>query len=137
MEIYTRQLHYYFYTLVLLFIPLLFKVIMFILTDIGPRMLVDLNKLVIRDTMETAPEITINHPSGLKKVKVIGIKLAPEYADINLDFFMHTFYNPMLFMEGHMIANIKPLYAKINLASLYFYYFMQALGFGYILFFFI
>ena len=69
-EIYIKHLNYYFYSLSLLLIPTFFRFFIFILTDIGPRLLPEFQKMVIIETKNTQ----LNLKNTLTNVTLYNIK---------------------------------------------------------------
>ena len=134
LEIYLGRINYYFYSLYLLIIPQVFNLILYMLTDIGPRALLDLKELVIQENISTAPTVTINTPDGPKTGKAVGFRLHPDYPNQNLDILMFEFYYPMLFIKG-LMPDVNRLTAKVKKYTLFVYYIIHVLGFIYILYF--
>lgn len=137
-EIYTKQLHYYFFSLSLLLIPVIFRFLIFIFNDLPKKMLPIFNaEYIERKLLEELIEI----PAGTsitttesKKFRAIGFKFKAKYADADFDFFMFTYYYPMLYITGHMELVFLPLYIKIKQITIFTYTVIQVLGWGYILF---
>lgn len=129
-EIYYQHLHYYFYSLVLLVIPLIFKFFMFVIEDLGPRVIPELAKLFIFEhentqiTWETTPE----------DVTLINITLRPEYEHLDLNLVLRDYYFPLTKLSSELQVNFLPLYKKIKVYVLLGYYFIQAIGWGYIIY---
>ena len=137
-ELYQKTLHYYFFSLLLLLIPLGFRFLLFIYNDINKQVLPKLEELL--ELGQTFGNVTLETPEGKKTFGTIGICFRPEYQyndagelqDIN--HFITTFYNPMLFIGPHMKTNILPLYHKINSIVIWVYALIQATGWAYVLF---
>lgn len=130
-DIHARLLHYYFYSLLLLFIPLIFKFFVFILKDIGPRLLPEFRNFLDIDT--SLNDIHFVTEDGPQSLKPISIKFKKEFQDIDLDYFLQTFFYPMSYISGEMSANFLPIYSKIVLSTLIFYYLFHGLAWAYIL----
>jgi len=130
-EIYMGILHYYFYSLLLNFIPLIFRFILFILSDLGPRVLPELKQFVVTDKVG---EMIIETPEGDKTVAVMGLKPGPAaYPDLDFDRFMFDVYYPVLYIKGHMECVIMPLVSKITNITQIIYYIVQSIGLSYII----
>jgi hypothetical protein len=133
LEIYFGKLHYYFYSLFLLLIPLIFKFIVFMLKDIGPRILPEFQKFVILEPENT--NVVIQTKEGDKVVQRYKFRLIPEASDLDLGFLLSNFYYPLLHIEGHVEQIITPIASKITLISIYIYYIIHFLGLTYIIYF--
>jgi hypothetical protein len=123
-EIYNKQLNYYYYALLLLLIPLFFRFLLFILDDLGPRITPELKELLIFEN-EALP----NDPEKL----IITIKMRPEVADINIDYFLNTYYYPAISLTGEMAVKIMPKYSKITLITSFIYHSIHFLSFLYVI----
>lgn len=124
LEIYHRHLNNYYYVLLLLLIPMFFRFLLFILEDIGPRVLPQLEELLVFESETLSKE---------QKVKSLTIKFRPEIKDLSLDHFLNNFYYPILFISGEMALNIMPKYYKILFTVSLLYNVFQLLGWFYIL----
>lgn len=132
-----KQLHYYFVSLILLLMPLLFRMFLFILKDLSDRVLPEFKALLdINSEIEPIeiPAGTPLTPGAPKKFKAVNIRWKPQYADGDLDHFLYSYYYPMLFLPGHMQVFVLPLYIKMNQIIIFIYCSVHALGWGYILF---
>lgn len=125
-EIYNKQLNYYYYSLLLLLIPLFFRFFLFVLDDLGPRITKELKEFLVFEN-----QVLPNDPEK----RIITIKMRPENADINIDYFLNTYYYPALFITGEMGVNIMPKYSKMTLMTSLFYHSSHFLSFLYIIIF--
>lgn len=117
-----KNLHYYFYSLLVLFLPLFFGLFVFIFKDLSPRLLPEFTKFL---------DIDVNENDGST---LIGFKLKLEYFDMDMDDLMHNFYYPMVFLNSHMDVVFLPLYRKIQTNIILVYFICHALSWGYLLF---
>ena len=123
-EIWLNQLHYYFYALGLLLIPIMFRMLLFMFKDVRRRVFPEAQSMV----MQKSELLTIN---GTPSVILI-FKMRPEYHYIDEDAFLEDEYYPLLYINAH-IDIIVNLYMKFNLITLFFYHLCHIMGFIYIL----
>lgn len=125
LEIHFRQLHYYFYSLILLLIPLIFRIILFILMDVGPRLEPQLKELLVVEFYPLPEDPVIN---GL-----VGRKMRPDLLDIDINHFLDNYYYPLLKITPFM-TEILPTYLRISSITSLLYHFCHIIGLFYILF---
>lgn len=128
-EIYALHLCYYFITLTLLIIPLLFKITMFILNDVGDRLLPEFQKMLIFEKENIIVNANVNEEP--KHMSIINIKLNPIYNDLNLDTLLYQFYYPALFNNSNFQTNILRQYNKLLLFTNLVYYVLSLYGWSY------
>lgn len=125
-EVVIGHLHYYFYALYLLLIPLLFRIILFLFKDVQERSFPEASSMVIQ---EMNP-ITINNKLSF----TVTFKLKPEYAvDGDPNIFFPKLYFPLLYFGGQ-IKVIYEIYRKFTLFTQCVYYLVHVICFSYILF---
>lgn len=123
-EILSGHLHYYFYTLYLLLIPLFFKIVLFLLRDLQERVFPEADGMVIQEIVP----ITINDKTSLR----LTFTLKPEHNDLDPNLYFPNLYFPLLYFGGY-IGFITDMYTKIQLFTQCLYYFCHILGLSYIL----
>lgn len=128
-ETYFGHLHYFFYTLFLLIIPLFFRIIIFMLTDVGPRLLPEFEKHLIK----TPREHEIISKNGTEKLQVMELSFTEDVADLNLSWFLDQIYFPLKHIGPHMRDNVLPLYINIVQYTVLIYFFTISAGLIYIL----
>lgn len=126
-----KHLHYYFISLILLLIPLLFRFILFVLKDLGPRVLPELRKHLQDLPMQ---ETTIIINNQMKRVGIQHYVLKPEYEHLGLDYFMNNFYYPLRDMSSFLETTFLPLHKKIKFITLISYFFIHVIGWTYVLY---
>ena len=123
----------YFYSLLLLLIPLFFRLILFILHDSGKRLVVELSEIVTQKPLNECKDIFYETPEGVKKGKVLEFALTPESSDLDLHAVLETYYYPALRIGGHMERHIFPKVKIISTITILVYYVVTALSFTYII----
>lgn len=127
-----KLLHYYFYSLLFLLVPLLFRFFLFVFTDLGPRLVPIFQgffDMGVKDIpLEMSNKIKANMPNP------VGIhhKLKPEFSHLDIEDALYNFYYPVLFLHGHMKAYVLPLYQEITKYTIFLYYFLQTIMWGYV-----
>lgn len=129
-ELYYEHLHYYFVSLSLLIIPFLFRGLVFILRDIGPRLKPEFSQMVIQTIVETNRFLLENE----KPCQIISLRLKPEYFKINENMFFNDYYDPIFFIEPEMLFKFIPLYTRIKLYVHFCYYLFFSCGWVYIIY---
>lgn len=125
-----QKLHYYFFALILLIIPLSFRFIIFIFTDLSKKLLPEFKKYLNFGKPEA---FYGNLDSNIKNSENIEITLKPQYKDMDLNHVLYNFYYPMLFLQGHMELEILPQYRKISCYTQLIYYLVHSCSWFYIL----
>lgn len=114
-ELYLGQLHYYFYSNILMIFVYIIQMLLFILRDIGPRLLPE-------------AEAMINH--FFHNGKFVSV-LKPEYSDVSPEYFFYGFYEPLSSIENFIKVNVLPIYTKLIIYSNCMYFGILLLGFFY------
>jgi hypothetical protein len=130
-EISLGQLHYFFYGLFLLIIPLIFRVILFVLTDLGPRLFPEFDTLVKKNTKT----MFITTKDGVKEQIITEIGFIDSLSDACFDTFAERVYYPLMHIEKYMKNYFLPKYIKIIQYSGLVYYFIISSGLFYVLYF--
>lgn len=123
-ELFYGQLHYYFYSLYLLLIPLILRLLFFILKDVRERVFPEVALMVT--------PVNVSENVNGKNTIEIYYKLSEAFSDVNLNLVLHDFYFPLLFIAAHL-EMFQYLFSRINIITLFFYYFSHILGFSYII----
>jgi hypothetical protein len=124
-EVLRGHLQYYFYSVYLLLIPLIFRIILFLLKDVKERSLPESSSMVIQKL------IAITTPN--KVYYAFKFTLKPEYDDVDPDIYLPNFHFPLLYFGGQLIT-INDIYRKTALFTQFFYYLVHVLCFLYIIF---
>ena len=92
-EICMGHLHYYFYSLTLLILPLVLRGLVYILKDIGPRLLPEY-KSYLHFSKPVDATITIK---GIEKqVLIIDVTVKPEYEDLfPVEYILNNYFYPL------------------------------------------
>ena len=127
---YIKQIHYYFYSLILLIIPFIFRFIIFILKDIGPRVVPSFKECL---KFTKKPGTTFIDNQG-NEFDFMDITMKPEYNELDCDAFLRRFYYPALNIPNIMTYTFIPKRTKITLLITYIYHIIHLLGWGYIIY---
>jgi hypothetical protein len=123
-EVFSGYLHYYFFSLYLLFIPAILNLVLFLLSDVRERIYPQANSMVIPQSI---PE-NINGKIYIR----FSYTMADDFKDINTKFFVENYYLPLLYFEAHHML-LKEQFTRINLITTLFYFLCHIIGFMYIL----
>ena len=131
LEIIYGQLHYYFYSLILSLVPLVFKIITFMIKDVGSRSLPEFNKIV---ELKEQKEQERFFENGRWIVKVESrFVFREEYAYGDLTRFMVDYYEPCAQIEETMKRITYPVIMFVSKVTIILYYIITTISFIYIL----
>lgn len=131
-EIYFGFLKYFYYSLLLLIIPLIVQFIIFMLKDISPRLYPEFRKHVII-TKEILPEKEQIIIDGITLNTAFNFHMHPDYPKDDFSDFMTNYYEPLLYIESKLNDIFLPIYTKIRLLTLFLYFSILAACWYYVL----
>ena len=131
LEIIYGQLHYYFYSLILSLVPLVFKIITFMIKDVGSRLLPEFNKIVeLKEKIEQ--ERFFEDGRWIVKLQLRFV-FREEYAYGDLTRFMVDYYEPCALIEETMKRITYPVIMFVSKVTIILYYIITTISFIYIL----
>ena len=131
LEIFMGHLHYYFYSLTLLILPLVLRGLIHVLKDIGPRVLPEIRSyLYIKSSIDD----TVIIDGKEKNVKIVDIWLKPEYRNtFNLDYILDYYFFPLQEITIVMENDFVPKYNIRKYIIRIIYHGIHVIGWIYIL----
>lgn len=129
-DLYLGRWHYFPYALFLVIIIVIFRLVLFMLKDIGIRLFPEFDQYVVKEKHK----ITQNTIEGKEEFYVTGLSFIEEFADKDFnDFALNTYY-PLMNISEHMQTIIMPLYANIVQYTLLMYHFIISSGLLYVIY---